>query len=66
MATTGESEDLATNEHRNLARRSLVTLSAAFRAQRMPGMVLDGVDEADDGRHRRGRGLGEVPPKPIR
>ncbi len=59
MAATGESEDLATNEQRNLAQHSLVTHSVAFGAQRMPGMIQDGVDEAGDGRHRRERGLGD-------
>ncbi len=59
MAFTGEGEDLATNGHRIRDQGVLLTLCAAFRSPRWLILLLDGVEDVDDGVHRRGRGLGD-------
>jgi hypothetical protein len=59
MAATGEGEVMETNGVRIRCQGVLVTQSAEFQSHGKSGMPRDGVEDVDDGRHRRRRGLGE-------
>ena len=59
MAVTGEGEVLATNGVQIRCQGVLVTQYGDFQGYWRPGMLRDGVEDVDDGHHRRGRGLGD-------